>query len=636
MKRKNIAVLMTALDSDGQAEILKGIEAFGKANGYNVAVFLWFTGVYEKERHNHGEINIAMLPNLNLFDGIILFANIFHIEVNCERIDKLLKHVSCPVVTIGCKYNQAPAVWADNYSGMRSLMEYLVKDRGFRRLHFVKGIEGNADAEARFKAYVDVLEENGIPVIPERISQGDFYVVGGETAAKDILRSTLPFPEAIVCANDTMAITVYDILTEKGYHIPEDVVITGYDYTFECRLHYPEVISIRIKGKELGKQACRMLHEMLAGNKVESDVWIPDETVLKEPSGLHSVGKNAEFTVPGESLSSDAIKRKEIHHIITLEKNVMENTGFDSWKDAVKMFVEQIDPREFYFCANKHFVENVFESATVEQENMSIEECLEYSEEVDVLLAYKDGRFIEKASFASKYGFDELFEESEDGKLCIFSPLHYLDRNFGYFVFCNSNFPIGNPLYITWLNYMGHSIENIRKQSVLKNAMARLNEMYIRDSLTGVYNRFGMEKCYARIKQECQKTNALMQISFADIDGLKQINDKYGHEEGDRVIRALGRILDRESEKNCVARYGGDEFIVIGTADSERKIEDYWQRVQDAIGKYNALEEGKAILSVSFGYDIVNPEIDSLDSGIHEADQRMYIEKKRKKAKREV
>ena len=88
MKRKNIAVLMTALDSDGQAEILKGIELYGKENGCNIAVFLWFTGVFEKERHNLGEINIAMLPNLSLFDGVILLADALHLKENKERIEK--------------------------------------------------------------------------------------------------------------------------------------------------------------------------------------------------------------------------------------------------------------------------------------------------------------------------------------------------------------------------------------------------------------------------------------------------------------------------------------------------------------------------------------------------------------------
>lgn len=633
MKRKNIAVLMTALDSDGQAEILKGIEAYGRSNGCNVAVFLWFTGVFEKERHNLGELNMAMLPDLNLFDGVILFADALHMEKNRECIENLLENVSTPLVTIGCKHKTAPAVWADNYVGMRSLMEYLVVEKGLKKIHFVKGIEGNVDAEARFKAYEDVLTENGIRVTPERITQGDFYVIGGEKAAKEILSSKLPFPEAIVCANDTMAITVHDILTRKGYKVPEDVIITGYDYSFECRTHYPDIISVRINGQEMGERACKAVLRMGVGKKVAPDYMVPDEVILNGKKSGALLTEGYDVFLEKNLGASDTLRRKMIHDIITLEKNAMENTGFENWRQAVKIFVEKIDPKEFYLCTNQGFVEDVFEKATVEQENMSVEECLAYSDEVDVTIAYKNGEFVEKAPFPSEYALDELFMKGKEEKLYIFSPLHYLARNFGYFVFVDSGFPVENPLYITWLNYMGNSIENIRKQTMLVNAMVKLDEMYVKDSLTGVYNRFGMERYFAIVKEKCIDLQTFMHLSFADVDGLKKINDVYGHDEGDRIIRAVGQILQEEAKDCYVIRYGGDEFIVMGSAFSEKEVENYWSRVHDRIKEYNAEHEGQAVLSISEGYDLVRLDIHSyLEDCIKEADERMYVEKNRKKA----
>lgn len=633
MKRKNIAVLMTALDSDGQAEILKGIEAYGRDNGCNVAVFLWFTGSYERERHNLGEVNMAMLPDLNLFDGVILLADVFHMEKNRTRLERLLEKVSTPLVTIGCKYKNAPAVWADNYVGMRGLMEYLVMDKGLQKIHFVRGVEGNVDAEARFKAYEDVLTENGIRVNPKRITQGDFYVLGGEKAARDVLHSDLPFPEAIVCANDTMAITLYDILTRKGYRVPEDVIITGYDYSFECRTHYPDIISVRVNGRELGERACKTVLRLAAGKKVDTDYMVPDEVILEEKKVQNLFADDEDVFLEKNFGASDTVRRRLIHNIISLESDAMENTNFVNWRQAVENFVEQIDPCEFYLCTNKNFVEDIFERSTVEQENMSVEDCLAYSDEVDVTIAYKDGRFIEKGSFASKYALDDLFSKGKEGKLYIFSPLHYLARNFGYFVFVDSGFPIENPLYITWLNYMGNSIENIRKQTMLVNAMVKLDEMYVKDSLTGVYNRFGMERYFAIVKEKCIDLQVFMQLSFADLDGLKKINDVYGHDEGDRVIRAVGQILQDEAKDCYVIRYGGDEFIVMGPAFSEIEVQNYWSRVQNRIKEYNAEHEGQAMLSISEGYDLVRLDIHSyLEDCIKQADERMYREKNRKKA----
>ena len=631
MKRKNIAVIMTALDTDNQAEVLKGIELCARSNGCNVAVFAWFSGNVENGSHNLGEMNIALLPDMNLFDGIILFADAFHVEDNKEKLERMLEKVTCPIVTIGCRYKNAPAVWADNYAGMRGLLEYLVKERGMRKLHFVKGIEGNVDAEARYKAYLDVLAENKIPLEPERVTQGDFYVIGGERAAHDVLESSLPFPEAIVCSNDTMAITVYDILLKNGYRVPEDVLITGYDYTYECRVYYPQIISVKVNAFEMGEQACGNLLQMIYGEQPEKDFWVSDKVILDaEREQKENQGSNAQ-----KEVVSDSIRRVMIHHLINFEKNIAETVGFDSWKNIVQDFVRQVNPGEFYCCVNQGFINNVFKKATVEQETRSSAEWLAYTENAGPVIAYKDGAFFEKEPFPSKYGLDTLFEGDGEPRLYIFSPLHYMDRNYGYLVFADSTFPIGNPLYIIWLNSIGSSVENMRKHTMLINAMVKLDDANIRDPLTGVYNRFGMERYFAILKERCIDKQMFLHFSFADIDGLKKINDVFGHEEGDRIIRDTGRILQEEAGDAYVVRYGGDEFVVMGTVFSEQEVESYWTRVQKVIDAYNAKHEGGAEMSISSGYDLIRLDPYSLlDDCIGEADKRMYLEKKRKKAEK--
>ncbi len=372
MQHKNIAVLMTALDSDAQAEALRGIEKCAKAQGYNVAVFLWFTGAFEKDKHNQGEINIIDLPDLNLFDGVILFTDALHMENNRQKIESLLETIDSPLVCVGCKMKNSPSIQTDCYGAMRKLVEHYVVDHKMQRIHFVRGVEGNEDAEARYKAYVDVLTEHGIPVAPERVTQGDFYVTGGVLAAKEILNSSLPFPEAIVCANDVMATTLSDILQEKGYRIPEDVVVSGYDCTLEGQLHYPRLTTVRSRNKAVGFTACSTLIDMIAGKTVEQEIYLPDEVILGESCGHHDASLNPEeqHRIYG---GADIIQRKLIHQMIMLEKNLIEGNGFEDWLGCLKEFICQIDPPEFYCCVNEDFVENNFEKGVMEQEDMSNE-----------------------------------------------------------------------------------------------------------------------------------------------------------------------------------------------------------------------------------------------------------------------
>ena len=627
---KNIAVLSTGADSDLQARMLKGIEIYGKAHGYNIAVFHWFTGAYEREKHNLGEVNMAYLPDLSLFDGVIIFSNTFHIEENKRRMEELLEKLTCPIVCVGSKMADYYHVECDGYAAMRKMVEHFVTDHKMTRIHFVKGVAGNPDAEARFKAYEDVLSEHGIPVIPERISQGDFYVTGAERAAKEIFSSKLPFPEAVICANDTMAMTICACMQEKGYRVPEDVCVAGYDYSFEGQHCDPKLTTVRTRFREMGETACKVLIDVLSGKEVPKETLLEDEVIFGDSCGCSAKNKDV---VMLEEAHGEVFHRKMVHQMIELEKNITVAKDYIGWLEAMKDFVKLVDPSEFYFCTNEDFVETVFERSYAEQESMSLEEKLAYSPMTKVLIAYQNGVFKEKEPFESGFALDDIFKDKDKAKLYFFSPLHCLERNYGYFVFVDSDYVIDNQLYVYWLISIGHSVENIRKQNLLQNAMKRLDEMYIKDSLTGAYNRFGMERFFAEIKMKSIMSKSKIQISFMDLDGLKIINDKFGHEEGDRIINAAAEILMKNAGKYYVIRYGGDEFIVMGTAQNAKEAEAYWKKVQDDIDDYNANHKKHATLSMSYGYDIFNIDHKTyLEDCIRVTDNKMYEEKKRKKA----
>ena len=321
---KNIAVLMTGLDSDAQAETLKGIEEYGKARGFNIATFVWFTGALEKDKHNMGEINLVNLPDFNLFDGVIVFSNAMHREDNKRYVEEILKDVSCPVVGMGCNPNGSPGVYTDCYTAMKNVVEHFIVEHNMTKIHFVKGVEGNPDGEARFKGYLDALEEHGIPYNEGRVSHGDFYVTGAELAVNEILASELDFPEAIVCANDIMALTVCDLLTQRGYKIPEDVAVSGYDYTNEGRFHNPTLMTVKSNFVELGKKTCATLVDIIEGKEVEHEILLPDEVVLAESCGCKKEANSSENEHDRLRFSADITYRRIQHQIILLEKYIVE------------------------------------------------------------------------------------------------------------------------------------------------------------------------------------------------------------------------------------------------------------------------------------------------------------------------
>ena len=131
-------------------------------------------------------------------------------------------------------------------------------------------------------------------------------------------------------------------------------------------------------------------------------------------------------------------------------------------------------------------------------------------------------------------------------------------------------------------------------------------------------------------------TNTCMQISFVDVDGLKKINDRCGHEEGDLIIKTAAKILQKKAGKSYVIRYGGDEFVIMGMAKSEEEVENYWKRVDEEIVKYNTRHKKLADLSISYGYDVFKIDVNTfLEDCIRVTDKKMYMDKNRKKKQRQ-
>jgi diguanylate cyclase (GGDEF)-like protein/PAS domain S-box-containing protein len=166
----------------------------------------------------------------------------------------------------------------------------------------------------------------------------------------------------------------------------------------------------------------------------------------------------------------------------------------------------------------------------------------------------------------------------------------------------------------------------------------KLYALSLHDELTGLYNRRGFLnlaqqqiRIADRTKSDKIKIMDKILLLFIDLDDLKQINDKLGHNEGDRALIDTAKILKKTfRESDIIARFGGDEFAILALNSSEDKI--LFERLQKNIDAYNALGNSSYTLSISTGVAIYNPENPcTLDKLISRADTLMYEHKKSKK-----
>jgi LacI family transcriptional regulator len=175
-------------------------------------------------------------------------------------------------------------VLADNTSGITALVSHLTRRHRYRRLCFVTGPQDAPDARERQAAFENaVLASPGCVI--DQVLHGDFSEASGAEAAR-VLLARRSLPQAVVCANDQMAIGVLREFQRARVAVPADVALTGFDDVYPSRLTAPSLTTVSQPVRELGVRATRRLLARIEDRALppETDV-LPTRVVIRASCG---------------------------------------------------------------------------------------------------------------------------------------------------------------------------------------------------------------------------------------------------------------------------------------------------------------------------------------------------------------
>ena len=188
--------------------------------------------VYEgKEYHelqNKCQLNIFHLPDPAAFDGAIMLTNTYNFPDEQERVCARFQRAGVPMLSLEVEVPDMSCIKTENYNGVRDLALHLVEHHNAKKIIYVNGVDSNVENLTRRQALVDVLKDHGLELYDEFHCDFGFYTSYME-----------------VCANDNMALGINYALTEVGYNVPSDVLLTGFDMSKDGQHTFP-IISLKL------------------------------------------------------------------------------------------------------------------------------------------------------------------------------------------------------------------------------------------------------------------------------------------------------------------------------------------------------------------------------------------------------
>lgn len=279
-----LGVIVDWLGEPYQAAVCGGIEQGAAHAGANLLIFVGgqLPASPPAGAPRHQVYELAGRHNL---DGLIVLSGTICHQVGLAGVRSFCEQFAgLPLCSIGLPLPDAPSVTVDNESGMAAVVRHLVEQHSARRIAFISGPTANAESALRVAAYRSVLQQHGLATEEQLLLPGTFMRDSGALAVRTLAKRFGPRLEqidAIVAANDNMAIGAMDELGKMAIAVPDRIAVVGFDDIEEARLIEPSLTTSRQSLDRIGLEAVRrVLQSRNAADELE--LRISTELVVRQ------------------------------------------------------------------------------------------------------------------------------------------------------------------------------------------------------------------------------------------------------------------------------------------------------------------------------------------------------------------
>ncbi len=471
-----IAVLLGGISYDSQKRTINGILDKAILDKVNVYIFTCDGWKYEiPSKYEKGEYNVYKLPDFINYDGVILNTDTIHEPDIVQEITDRIVEAGIPCVDFNIKNPYFMHVEMENRNGIKEIVDHLIKQHSAANIFFISGPEDSLDSMLRLQAYKDAMTANQVEWSEEQVYYGDYSYEGGRRAVRKFLDEASVKPDAIVTANDEMAVGAILALKEAGYRVPEDVMVTGYDDSDIATYSYPRLTTVRRGEYEAGQIAYNQIVAAIRGEETEEYTVIPGHAMFSESCGC------ADWRDTDASQMRDNYMKQHVKACRDME--IIKNSSVDFTKlvkmsdlfENLERYIRDIGIEFFYLCICDSLDHYDRELERIVNGGGYLRDISAYSDEIWVPFAYERGEVNNYGSFPKSMLLPEECEMKRAGAFYIIMPIHFQDYCFGYCVAGDYRPAFEGRFYQNFILNLDNAMETIRKQDAMKAMLQGLN-----------------------------------------------------------------------------------------------------------------------------------------------------------------
>lgn len=640
---KRIGVLLNDVNSDYVKEIVDGVFSVCQKNGSPLFDFCVGELDYSYRPFDYHQKVLARLCNKANIDGLVVCSSVLGNHIPKERLEEYVKSFSSlPIVSIGTKIPGVPSVVCSARAGIESVLDDLVVHHGCKKICLLGVIPGSAEAAERSMIVSDYMAKQGLLFDERCVIGGNFTYEGAMKCLEDYWEEKGSFDfDAVFALNDDMAFAAIDFLARRKIAVPGKVRVAGFDDVPRAALCEPSLTTVNQQLFEQGAAAAEALFSLLQKKRVPNVIEVSSAPRFRKSCGCEERALPAEKGADGKdkkSLSSNAAatewleKKTQFHMLNSFLASGQRRLNLAKFRKAFRDLALRFDISAAAVC--------VYNEPVVVPENSP---KMELPEEACVFSAYDNKRdFVQNINGEPPFFnpretiLPDGFIDFSSGQYMAFI-LSNCENQYGYILFrkgyCENL--VYSMMCVEFSRLFSGAWESSKSEKaarIQQERTARLNLISKTDELTGLLNRRGFMELGQQTIDIAVVLNQGGVVIFGDMDGLKSINDTFGHDAGDRAIKAEAEILRKNFRaSDIVGRLGGDEFVIIAAGLGEPRLAEIRENIDAACKAWNIVHNEGFELSISLGCKPFTKDMNSLDEILKEADELLYEEKRGKK-----